>query len=127
MRKRFASAIREGIEAAKRTRYGQEDDPYFQERNQIIWRYAVIAGGGNARLGDIMLEAFDRTWEKLANQVVSQMTPEECAEAARVFKRCRSIWFETTQERSDRLLREEVEGLRADLRRYQENRDQPQG
>lgn len=120
MKKRFASAIRKGIEAAKRTRYGQEDDPYFQERNQIIWRYTVVGGGGNALLGEIMLDAFDRTWDKLTKKAVSQMTPEECAEAARVFKRCRSIWFESTEERSHRLLREEVEGLRADIRRYQD-------
>lgn len=123
MRTRFARAIRRGVEAAKRTRYGEEDDPYFKERSDIIWSHSITALGGNAKDGALALEAFDRTCRKLVNRAKSRMTTEERREASRVFKRCRRLWFETSSERAYRLVEEEVAKLREELREHHENCD----
>lgn len=110
MKAKYAAAIRRGVTAGMQASYGEPDDPYYELRATFLW--GGIAGDKAAKL---TLKAFTRTAENCARRRKAHMTPEERREAARVFKNVHARYVETGEERAKRLLREEVEALRAEV------------
>lgn len=109
MRAKYAAAIRAGILAAKHTDYGSEDDPYYRIRSQIIW------SGQPTELRKLTLKAFNAHWEKIVQRLLSSMTHEEARAAKKAFEKAFTVFSESRAEREMRLLREEVERMRARL------------
>lgn len=107
MRAKYAAAIRYGIKQGKKTRYGDEDDPYYELRSEVLWRYFM-----ESRLRELALSAFTRTWRKVSALRVSGLDASAVSEANAAFERAHTLWTESRQERELRLLREEVVRLR---------------
>lgn len=111
MRAKYAEAIRYGVKAGQRTRYGDLDDPYYAERSKIIW--------SGWELRELVRKAFERTWETETATRMQGKTREERAEAKANFERVWEIHTETRVERQIRLFREEVQDLKVRLTRIE--------
>lgn len=104
MRAKYAEAIRYGIMAGRRTRYGDADDPYYEERSKIIW--------SGWELRELVLKAFEHTWETETATRKEGMTPEEWVQARENFNKAWELHTESREERQTRLLREEIKALK---------------
>ena len=116
MKKKYAAAIRFGIEQGKRHRFGEENDPFFE-----AWRAVVnYAFGESHRLNDLAIKAFERTTQKVRSEWAKQMTHGQTYDVLAVFDRVRVLHTESREEREMRLLREEVAAMREQVKRWEE-------
>lgn len=106
IRAKHADAIREGIKAGRRTRYGDRDDPHYQLRSELIWGWSELP------LRELALKAFGRTWTRLVEEKCAEMTQSERLDAEANFEHAHMVHVESREARQYRLLREEVGVLR---------------
>lgn len=115
MKARFAKAIRAGIEAAKRTNYGQVGDTYYPEREAIL-DYAWLE---DHKANELAKLAFERTWERNVKKAAASMTLEERAAASKNHDMSYTLYTETRSEKYQRLILERVERLEETISRME--------
>jgi hypothetical protein len=120
MRAKYAEAIRWGIVAARKTRYGDVDDPYYEVRRELRWSFDPMT---EERLERLASQAFDREWLAVSERRVVGLTDAERREAARTFEVRYDRWMETREERQYRLLREEVAELKRKIQGMENDDD----
>lgn len=120
MRTKYAKAIRYGLEKARETEYGSETDQFYAIRSHLFNRI-VFSGEVSRFEATLSLKAFDRERENDIKRRTALMTKEQKIKAEKAFHKAWILRTETTTERELRLLREEVERLRAELKQARVN------
>lgn len=105
-----AKAIRDGIIAARRCRYGEPDDPHFHEKEALTLRHWAQTG-----LDDLARRAFERTEWRIRAKKIKAMDAEERKQAIQVFEQRHREFNEPPTIRKQRLLREAAAATRQEI------------